>query len=155
MEGHFGSDGRGRGFSAIPVSLLGLRLVSLYESAVPRHWRRIAVLLCATALAWVLLGAGQAWSGAASPFTKLTAAGQSLTEARSGAVAASLPDGQVLIAGGYNPPKSPAETVGSDFSSAELFNPATDTFSKLTGAASRSPKHATARSRRRCPPDRS
>ena len=72
----------------------------------------------------VVRGAGVG-VGSAPYFTKLTGTGQSLTEARFGAVAATLPSGQVLIAGGYN---------GSGYlSSAELFNPATDTFTKLTG----------------------
>ena len=48
--------------------------------------------------------------------------GQSLTEARYGALAATLPSGQVLIAGGYN--------ASGYLTSAELFNPVTDTFTE-------------------------
>jgi hypothetical protein len=61
-------------------------------------------------------------------FTALTAAGDSeLQTSRYGAVAAALPDGQVLIAGGYN------ESSGF-LQSAELFDPADDTFTALTAA---------------------
>ncbi len=64
-------------------------------------------------------------------FTALTAAGSSeLQTARYGAVAATLPDGQVLIAGGYN------ESGGGFLQSAELFDPADDTFTALTAAGS-------------------
>ncbi len=61
-------------------------------------------------------------------FTALTAAGSSeLQTARYGAVAAALPDGQVLIAGGYN------ESSGF-LQNAELFDPVDDTFTALTAA---------------------
>jgi Kelch motif len=92
------------------------------------RWARIAIAFAVAALSWMLLGAAQAWaSGSASYFTKLSAPGESLTEARSGALAARLPDGQVLIAGGYD------KNLEGPLSSAELFNPATDTFTSLTG----------------------
>jgi hypothetical protein len=55
-------------------------------------------------------------------FTKLTGSGQSLSEAREHAVAATLPSGEVLVAGGGRLPAS-----------AELFDPTTETFSKLSG----------------------
>ena len=57
-------------------------------------------------------------------FTQLpTNPGTELTTPRFGAVAAPLPDGEVLIAGGSN---------GSSFlQSAELFNPVTETFTAL------------------------
>ena len=94
----------------------------------------VAVLAVASTSA--LLGGGQTWAtGTASYFTKLTGSEQSLTEARSGAVAATLANGEVLIAGGYNDfgglfgPLPSAELF---LSNAELFNPATDTFTKLT-----------------------
>ncbi len=62
-------------------------------------------------------------------FTALAAAGSSeLQAARYGAVAAVLPDGQVLIAGGYN------ESSSGFLQSAELFDPADDTFTALTAA---------------------
>jgi hypothetical protein len=74
------------------------------------------------ALSWALIGGGQAW--ASSSFAPLTAASQSLNEVRERAIAGTLPDGQVLIAGGH----------GHGFlSSAELFNPVTDALSRLTG----------------------
>ena len=60
--------------------------------------------------------AAELFNPATDTFTKLTGAGQSLTEARWFAVAATLPSGQVLLAGGKN---------GDGFmSSAELFVPA-------------------------------
>ena len=59
-------------------------------------------------------------------FTKLMGAGGSFAVARAGAVAATLPSGQVLIAGGRND--------GREMQSAELFNATTDTFSELAGA---------------------
>ena len=58
-------------------------------------------------------------------FTALPASGDTeLQTARAGAVAATLPDGQVLIAGG-------GDSSGDAFQSAELFDPASDTFSAL------------------------
>ena len=109
------------------AALLRLLLVSLSERMALRRRRRIAFLSCGWALAWVLMGAAPAFAtGPASYFTKLTGSGQSLTEARVDAVAATLPSGQVLIAGG--------ESRDGSTTSAELFNPATDTFTKLTGA---------------------
>ncbi len=56
-------------------------------------------------------------------FTELPPSGATeLQSAREGAVAATLPDGDVLITGGWN---------GSDLRSAELFDPATGTFTLL------------------------
>ena len=74
--------------------------------------------------AWHHLSSAELFNPATDTFTKLEGAGQSLTEPREGAVAATLPDGQVLIAGGQS-------TSGSALSSAELFDPATDTFTRL------------------------
>ena len=90
----------------------------------------MAVFSCAWALSCVVLGAELASAaGSASHFAKLAGAGRSPVEARSGAVAATLPNGEVLIAGG---------ATGQDIyylsRGAELFNPATDTFTGLTGA---------------------
>ena len=62
------------------------------------------------------LSSAELFNPATDTFTKLTGAGQSLTEARVDAVAATLPSGQVLIAGGKN--------GGGFTSSAELFVPA-------------------------------
>ena len=71
-----------------------------------------------------IVSSAELFDPATDTFTKLTGHEQSLTEAREGAVATTLSNGEVLIAGGEGP---------SSFSSAELFNPATDTFTKLTG----------------------
>ena len=61
---------------------------------------------------------------ATDTFTALPASGNTqLQAARFPAVAASLPDGQVLIAGGQN--------GGAGVQSAELFDPAADTFTAL------------------------
>ena len=87
-------------------------------------WRRLAGTVCAAALAWVLLGGGQALaSSSASYFKGLGGGSPWLAEARQGAAAATLADGQVLVVGGEN--------LAEDVSSAELFNPATDTFTAL------------------------
>ena len=62
-------------------------------------------------------------------FTALPASGSTeLHTFRDGAVAAPLPDGQVLIAGG--------QTGGGPLQSAELFNPANDTFTALPASGS-------------------
>ncbi|CAB4925476.1 unannotated protein [freshwater metagenome] len=85
----------------------------------------------------VLVAGG--WSGSIGSFTandsadifdpvseQFTPAPNPMTVARVGAVAAPLPDGRVLIAGGLN---------GSSqiLSSAEVFNPATQTFTAISG----------------------
>jgi hypothetical protein len=57
-------------------------------------------------------------------FTKLQGPGSELTEARWGAVAATLQDGEVLITG------------GREQGGAELFDPTDDTFTKLEGPGS-------------------
>ena len=95
---------RGRGRTRLLTTggaLSGLLLVPVQRSMTVRCWRGMAVGACAVVLSWTLLGTGQAWaSGSASHFTRLTGLGQSLDEPRGGAVAATLPYGQVLIAGG-------------------------------------------------------
>jgi hypothetical protein len=90
------------------------------------------ISLCVALLAAILAGAGgvsQAWAAASSPyFTALAASGATeLGTERFDAMAAPLPDGQVLIAGGYN------ESSGF-LQSAELFDPADDTFTALPAA---------------------
>jgi N-acetylneuraminic acid mutarotase len=61
---------------------------------------------------------------ASDTFAALPASGNSeLQTARESAVAAPLPNGQVLIAGGYN--------ISGFLAGAELFNPASDTFAAL------------------------
>jgi hypothetical protein len=57
-------------------------------------------------------------------FTTLTGAGQQMTSARREAVAAPLPNGEVLIAGGRN-------SSGQYLTSAELFDPSTGAFAAL------------------------
>ncbi len=115
---------------------------SQVDSTVARR-RGIALALSAAALAWVLLGGGQA-SAASLCFRQLpgngqadngqlAGTGQALREPRSGAVAATLPDGEVLIAGGTYCTTSFNGPVKPFASSAELFNPITDTFTKLAG----------------------
>ena len=66
-------------------------------------------------------------------FTLLTGAGQSLVTARYAAVAAPLPDGDVLIAGGFNATVPPPHSTNGVLASAELFDPTTETFSQLGG----------------------
>ena len=60
----------------------------------------------------------------ATPFFSPTAG--PMTTARQSPVAAALPDGQVLVAGGFN--------GSADLSSAEIYNPATDTFTATTNS---------------------
>ena len=75
------------------------------------------------------LQSAELFNPADDTFTALTAAGSTeLHTARFDAVAAPLPDGQVLIAGGQN--------SGGSLQSAELFDPADDTFTELTAAGS-------------------
>jgi hypothetical protein len=73
-----------------------------------------------------LLSSAELFDPASDAFTRLEGAGREMIEARQGAVAAALPDGDVLIAGGSN--------RSGYLSSAELFDPSTDTFTKLEGA---------------------
>ncbi len=84
----------------------------------------LGIALVAGILAGVLGGVSPAWAAASSPyFTALAASGATeLQTARFDAMAAPLPDGQVLIAGG---------AAKSLLRSAELFSPATDTFATL------------------------
>jgi Collagen triple helix repeat (20 copies)/Galactose oxidase, central domain/Kelch motif len=84
--------------------------------------RTVVALACALACAplFAIVCAPNAWASSA-PFFSSAGVG-SLTAKREFALAAPLPDGQVLIAGGLN------ETP-SYLSSAELFDPATSTFS--------------------------
>ena len=108
-----------------------LRRCQLLAGLALRRWRRITVISCAWALGCVVLGTQLASGfGSATHLIKLTGPGRSLTEPREGAVAATLPDGNVLIAGGYND-NDPRR--GIPLSSAEIFNPATGRFSRLAG----------------------
>lgn len=82
------------------------------------------------------LSTAEVFDPASETFTKLEGAGAEMTVAREHPLAVALPDGQVLIAGGST------EFLEFGFfrreevvSSAELFDPATDTFTKLEGAA--------------------
>jgi N-acetylneuraminic acid mutarotase len=77
------------------------------------------------------LASAELFNPASDAFTALPASGATeLQTARDGAVAAVLPNGQVLIAGGYNGSSSPHSADGY-LQSAELFNPAGDTFTAL------------------------
>jgi hypothetical protein len=101
--------------------------------------RRVAIMLraslIATALGVVLsatLGGTSTASAAVSSsyFTALPESGSSeMQTPRNGAVAAPLPSGQVLIAGGENETTAKSEPI--PFQSAEVFNPSTDTFAAL------------------------
>jgi hypothetical protein len=73
-------------------------------------------------------GSAELFDPASDIFTKLEGAGRSMVEARQGATATPLSDGQVLIAGGLS--------GVTNLTSAELFDPADDTFTKLEGAGS-------------------
>jgi hypothetical protein len=90
----------------------------------------VHILLAVGTIAALLTGAPggtvPAWAATSSPyFSALPASGASqLQTPRLGAVAAALPDGRVLIAGGAN-------SGSSALRSAELFSPATDTFMAL------------------------
>jgi hypothetical protein len=77
------------------------------------------------------LASAELFNAASDTFTALPASGNTeLQTARAGAVAAPLPNGQVLIAGGYNGSSYPQSADGY-LASAELFNPASDTFAAL------------------------
>lgn len=97
--------------------------------------RSIAIALRTAMLGAGLTGAliGVSPAGAttsSSYFTVLPESGASeMQTPRNGAVAAPLPDGQVLIVGGENGTTVKSEPI--PFQSAELFNPATDTFTAL------------------------
>jgi hypothetical protein len=108
------------------VAVTGWRNLAVAGS--PLRGRQRGLVSGATLLLVVmLLGVGAAGAQAASPsyFNELTGTGQALNVARKGAVAAPLPNGEVLIAGGV--------TSSGYLSSAELFNPAGDTFTSLSG----------------------
>ncbi len=87
---------------------------------------KYAFVALGATLVWTLVGAGVARAATAPPyFQALPAAGSSeMHVARELAVAAPLPDGQVLIAGGYN------DSEGI-LRGAELFSPYSDTFGLL------------------------
>lgn len=90
-----------------------------------RGWRRAAGVLLLVVAAAVLGPAGVAQAATTDP--TFQALSNQLQTARQGAVAAPLRSGQVLIAGGL-------DDQGNFLSSAELFDPSTDTFTALTGA---------------------
>ena len=84
------------------------------------------------------LSSAELFNPTTDKFTKLE---KSLSEARDGAIATTLPNGEVLIAGGHN--------TDGNLKSAELFDPSTGVFTELRAPNSPSPKHGTRRSRRR------
>ncbi len=102
------------------------------RGAMVRGNKLIGTLLCAI-LAVSLSGVSPAWaSGSAPYFTALAASGSTeLQTAREFAVAAPLPDGQVLIAGGQS---VGGLLGGGPLRSAELFDPANDTFTALAAS---------------------
>jgi Collagen triple helix repeat (20 copies) len=113
----------------------------MVATSMPTHVRRrsvafvLRVMLSVTVLGATLGGglgaASAAWAvSSSSYFTVLPESGASeMQTPRNGAVAAPLPDGQVLIAGGENGTTAKSEPI--PFQSAELFNPTTDTFTAL------------------------
>lgn len=104
-------------------SLWGCRPGVVVRSDRPRP--RTALLFWYCSLALALVGASQTRAAGSAPsFRELAGPGQSLVEERSGEIAAALPSGQILVAGGVG--------RSGTLSSAELFDPATLTFSKLT-----------------------
>src|SRR5947209_4218367 len=79
------------------------------------------------------LQSAELFDPATDTFTAMPASGSTeLQTARHVAVAAPLPNGQVLIAGGYGG----SGYSGSVLASAELFSPATDTFAALPASGS-------------------
>lgn len=88
--------------------------------------RRLAAVTAVTiGLALGAAWAPAAWGASSSSFFSAAGLG-TMPVARYGPAAASLPNGDVLIAGGDN--------TGGIQSSAELFNPITETFSAVSGA---------------------
>ena len=85
---------------------------------------RRLTLAFACALSAVLILASGAYASSASYFSNLGLG--PMTTVRTGAVAAPLPDGKALIAGGID--------GNSILSNAELFNPQTDTFTSVPNA---------------------
>jgi hypothetical protein len=85
-----------------------------------------AVLFVAVSLAALAMGAGAASAAGSASYFTASGVG-TLTASRIHSVAAPLPDGDVLIAGG---------TGGTAEESAELFNPATGEFTPLAGKLS-------------------
>lgn len=79
----------------------------------------------------IFLSSAELFNPTTDTFTKLNGAGQSLTEARENTIAATLPSGHVLIAGGWNSGECESHCVESSVATAELFNPRTETFSAL------------------------
>jgi Ca2+-binding RTX toxin-like protein len=88
---------------------------------IPLGLRRCLGVLSLVAFVLLALGLAPRASAAGSGAFSLTG---SMSVPREGAVAAPLPDGRVLVAGG-----SSAPLAGDDRSSAEVFDPATNTFS--------------------------
>jgi Kelch motif protein len=72
-----------------------------------------------------VVGTAEVFNPATNTFSPLP---NPMANARQGAAAVPLPDGRVLIAGGYNP------TLPGDWlSTAEVFNPATNAFTAVSG----------------------
>jgi hypothetical protein len=87
---------------------------------------RRGLVTAVVAVCGLALSGSAAWASSGSaPYFSAVGVG-SMTTARLGSVAAPLPNGDVLIAGG--------ETGSGDGSSAEVYDPASGTFTALTGA---------------------
>ncbi len=113
----------------------GQSLTEARDGAVAATLPNGEVLLAGGSNSNGVLASAELFNPATDTFTKLTGPGQSLTEARYAAVAATLLNGEVLLAGGFHPLPTRSPVVYPGYlASAELFNPATDTFTQLTGA---------------------
>jgi N-acetylneuraminic acid mutarotase len=110
-------------FAALPASG-ATELQTAREGAVAATLRDGQVLVAGGYDGRSYLASAELFNPATDTFAALPASGATeLQTARESAVAATLPSGQVLIAGGYN--------TSGFLASAELFNPATDTFAAL------------------------
>lgn len=90
-----------------------------------RHWRvRQPRRLVHGLAVLAALAAPAAFAAAASAEGPARLLSATLHEPREGLVAAPLPNGEVLIAGGYNGSK--------DLNTAELYNPANESFEQLS-----------------------
>jgi hypothetical protein len=122
-------------FTALPASG-ATELQTARESAVAAVLPNGQVLIAGGYNVSGFLASAELFNPSSDTFTALLASGHSeLQTARNGAVAAVLPNGQVLIAGGYS-----YNVFDPDYTSvlrsAELFNPASDTFKALAASGS-------------------
>jgi Galactose oxidase, central domain len=111
------------------------RAAILAALAPAAHWTYLRIRVAALAVAaWLVIAALGAQSASALATGSFSATG-SMTEGRAGAVAAPLPDGRVLVAGGtyydgfLNCPDLYCPQIHITRQSAEIFDPATASFS--------------------------